>query len=158
MFWGPPYIPLYSPQYFNRSYSYLAQPLSLVEPWTFLTMESLCSFSMMLWHFEVLWMHNNWCLSPESLPLYNPPYFIDPVHISTATGITGNYFDYGISKFNWEVSNLLFDRGGPRVPVLWTPFCIIITRVSEVIMFSPGVFVCLCVCVSMFVTMFVRTI
>ena len=39
----------------------------------------------------------------------------------------------------------------------------IITRDSEVIMFSPGVFVCLCRvcvcgCLSMFVTMFVRTI
>ena len=32
------------------------------------------------------------------------------------------------------------------------------TRVSEVIMFSPCVFVCLFFCVSMFVTMFVRTI
>ena len=37
---------------------------------------------------------------------------------------------------------------------------VFITRDSEVIMFSPCVFVCLCVCVwlSMFVTMFVRTI
>ena len=37
---------------------------------------------------------------------------------------------------------------------------IFITRDSEVIMFSPCVFVCLCVCVwlSMFVTMFVQTI
>ena len=37
---------------------------------------------------------------------------------------------------------------------------VIITRDSEVIMFSPCVFVCLFVCVwlSMFVTMFVRTI
>ena len=35
---------------------------------------------------------------------------------------------------------------------------LVITRVSEVVMFSPCVFVCLCVCVSMFVTMFVRTI
>ena len=35
-----------------------------------------------------------------------------------------------------------------------------ITRDSEVIIFSPCVFVCVCVCVflSMFVTMFVRTI
>ena len=35
---------------------------------------------------------------------------------------------------------------------------VIITRDSEVIMFSPCVFVCLCVWLSMFVTMFVRTI
>ena len=37
---------------------------------------------------------------------------------------------------------------------------LIITRDSEVIMFSPRVFVCVCVCVclSMSVTMFVRTI
>ena len=37
---------------------------------------------------------------------------------------------------------------------------LVITRVSEVIMFIPCVSVCLfvCVCVSMFVTMFVRTI
>ena len=35
---------------------------------------------------------------------------------------------------------------------------VFITRDSEVIMFSPCLFVCLFVCVSMFVTMFVRTI
>ena len=35
---------------------------------------------------------------------------------------------------------------------------IFVTRDSEVIMFSPCVFVCVCVCLSMFVTMFVRTI
>ena len=33
-----------------------------------------------------------------------------------------------------------------------------ITRDSEVIMFSPCMFVCVCVFLSMFVTMFVRTI
>ena len=44
--------------------------------------------------------------------------------------------------------------------IMFSPGVFVITRDSEVIMFSPCVFVCLfvCLCVSMFVTMFVRTI
>ena len=33
------------------------------------------------WHFEILSKHINWCLSLNSLLLYIPQYFIDPVYI-----------------------------------------------------------------------------
>ena len=45
------------PTIFNGSCSYLAQPFTLVGAWTLLIIGFVCSFSGILWHFEILWIH-----------------------------------------------------------------------------------------------------
>ena len=51
-----PSLPLYRPV-FNRSYSYLLQPLTLERAWSQLILGLCVLFSGSLWHFEILWIH-----------------------------------------------------------------------------------------------------
>ena len=61
------------------SYWYFAQPLSWVGAWILLIMASLFPFSRILWNFEILWIHINWCLSLDSLLPYSSQFFVYPV-------------------------------------------------------------------------------
>ena len=70
------------PTIFNGSCSYLAQLLASVEKCTVLTMHgSLCTFSGILWFFEMVRIHTGRSLSPDSLPLYSQYHRMDPLHI-----------------------------------------------------------------------------
>ena len=71
--WSPTSLSLHGPQ-FNGSCSYLVQPLTLVGAWTLLDMDSLCSFSSILWHFEVYWIPTDWCL--EAVLVLQPQYHL----------------------------------------------------------------------------------
>ena len=53
----PALITILQPTIFHGSYSYLAQPLTLVWARTLLIMSFLCSFCRIQWHIEILWIH-----------------------------------------------------------------------------------------------------
>ena len=62
----PAFVATLQPTIFNGSYSYLAQPLTLVGACTLLIMVSLCSFCRIPWHFDFL-IYTFLCLRPYSL-------------------------------------------------------------------------------------------
>ena len=79
-------------------------------------------------------------------------------HIEKSLGECSND---SVMRYVWTKWIILRQNGFCKyrmnsVGTKWILYMLIITRDSEGIMFSPCVFVC--VCVSMFVTMFVRTI
>ena len=59
------------PTLFNESCSYSVQPLTLVGALTLLIIASV----WILWHFEILWTHNAWCLGPELVTALQPEIF-----------------------------------------------------------------------------------
>ena len=65
------FITTLQPTIFKGSYWYIAQSLSWVGAWTLLIMASLFSFSRILWNFELLCIHIDWCLSLDSLLSYS---------------------------------------------------------------------------------------
>ena len=76
------FVTILQPTIFNGSCSYLAQLLASVEKCTVLTMHgSLCTFSGILWLFEMVRIHTGRSLSPDSLPLYSQYHRMDPLHI-----------------------------------------------------------------------------
>ena len=76
------FVTILQPIIFNGSCSYLAQLLASVEKCTVLTMHgSLCTFSGILWLFEMVRIHTGRSLSPDSLPLYSQYHRMDPLHI-----------------------------------------------------------------------------
>ena len=66
---------------FKGSYWYFAQTSSWVGAWTLLIMASLFPFSRILWNFEILWIHIDWCLSLDSLLPYSSHFFVYRNHI-----------------------------------------------------------------------------
>ena len=69
--WGTAFITTLQPTIFKWSYWYFAQSFSWVGAWTILIMTSLFPFSRILWNFEILWIHIDWCLSLDSLLSYS---------------------------------------------------------------------------------------
>ena len=104
----------------------------------------------------ILYFKFGWRLFSYKVYVVNP----EPVDLCPMR----SWFDY-LKCWLWRMSFPRRSRGAsptaviiPRVSevIMFSPCVFVITRDSEVIMFSPCVFVC--VWVSMFVTMFVRTI
>ena len=54
---GPAVVTTVQPTICNEFCSHLRQPFTLVGAWTLSIMGTLCQFSSILWHFEILWIH-----------------------------------------------------------------------------------------------------
>ena len=84
-----------------------------VGAWTLLVTTSLCLFSRVLWNFEILWIHTDWCLSLDSLLLYSSQYPMYPVYI---------WYGYWLQlehELDWLLC--LYDNW-TGIPVPWTVF------------------------------------
>ena len=91
----------------------LCVSVSRVGAWTLLVMTFLCLFSRVLWNFEILWIHTDWCLSLDSLLLYSSQYPLYPVYI---------WYGYWLQlehELDWLLC--LYDNW-TGIPVPWTVF------------------------------------
>ena len=73
---------------FKGSYWYFAQPLSWVGAWILLIMASLFPFSRILWNFEILWIHIDWCLNLDSLLPFSSQFSCILFILITAIGLS----------------------------------------------------------------------